>query len=135
MGKGLALKDCDSNNKPQGPALKSIVAYAGDEELWLQDYHRAWKFATENNQDSLRSLEPCDDNQRFDCGSLAKKWECRVNHQCEWADEDGVLPLGFAQEEEDDIEDFMAVQGELSQLQTKNKKWKKGADKGNCVPI
>jgi len=97
--------DCDSNLKPQGPAAKSMVRYAGDEELWLEDFHRAWKFATENNQPSLLNLvlKPVNDNPPFDCGKILCKWECRENHQCEWEDENGETPRGFAQEDGADI--------------------------------
>lgn len=76
--KGKPLNDCDSNATPQGPAFKSIMAFAADEEEWLKNFHLAWKFATENGnpnllfinqEERLESVLPVD-AEPFDCDNI-----------------------------------------------------------------
>lgn len=45
--------DCDDNIKPTGPAFKSVLGFAIDENVWLDAFHTAWKYATENNHEGL----------------------------------------------------------------------------------
>lgn len=86
--KGKPINDCDSQGTPQGPAFKSIMAFAADEEEWLKNFHMAWKFATENGnsnlvfineEERLETVVPVD-VEPFDCDSLNKKWECKKSY-------------------------------------------------------
>ena len=138
--KGVPLNDCDSQGTPQGPAFKSIMAFAADEEEWLKNFHLAWKFATENGHPNLtfidqearfESVLPVD-AEAFECESLSKKWECKKSYQCAWEDIEEPEVVN-----DEELDDEVLDEEEVEEAQTgkkmKGKKMKKAA--GNCVPL
>jgi hypothetical protein len=64
--------DCDSSAWPKGPAFPMVLAFAADENLWLESYAQAWKLATENGHMGLKTLNP-DDEEAYGCGSLRSR--------------------------------------------------------------
>lgn len=49
--------DCDSAAWPKGIFFPSTLRFAGNEELWIKNYLKAWKMATENGHLTLSSLD------------------------------------------------------------------------------
>jgi len=52
-----ALADCDSLNRPVGPAYNDVLDFASNEDEWLETYVAAWKMAQENGWTTLKPLE------------------------------------------------------------------------------
>lgn len=54
------LADCDSLNRPVGPAYNDVVDFASNEDEWLETYVAAWKMAQENGWTTLKPLVTAD---------------------------------------------------------------------------
>ena len=137
--KGVPLEDCDSQTTPQGPAFKSIMAFAANETEWLNNFHLAWKFATENGNPTLQFIDqearletviPVD-AQPFDCSVFTKQWPCNENHQCKFL-EDNPQPVDDETEALADAEDEELAEVAEGKEKKKKKKWQ---PKGKCVPV
>ena len=82
------FNNCDDPTRARGPAAKSLVVWAGQEDLWLEAYHLAWKLATENGWDSLSYMAGADGDDGanverfFDCGEV-RLGPCRDDYRCQ----------------------------------------------------
>jgi len=69
--------DCDSAAWPKGQSFPMVLAFAADENEWLESYAQAWKIATENGHLDLNSLNPdADTEELYDCGKLRTRRMC-----------------------------------------------------------
>jgi hypothetical protein len=49
--------DCGIPKQPAGPASKSILEFAADEDAWLEKFTEAWHIATSNGHNVLKSIK------------------------------------------------------------------------------
>jgi len=49
-----SLGDCDSSSWPKGKMFSNVLAFAADENLWLESFAQAWKITTENGHIDLQ---------------------------------------------------------------------------------
>jgi len=50
--------DCDSSGWPKGMFFNQVLAFAADEDLWLDQFHKAWLIGTENGFYDLTPIDP-----------------------------------------------------------------------------
>lgn len=63
----------------------NVLAFAANEQQWLESYQQAWKVATENGHLDLQSLLDEEDNEdEYECGKLRTKHICRTDDKCAW---------------------------------------------------
>jgi len=81
--------DCDSAAWPKGTYFNQVLAYAQNETLWLDNFHEAWKMATENGFKELDFLKNEDGEERDDVEPTEygchknRNWHmCRLDDKC-----------------------------------------------------
>lgn len=65
----------------------NVLAFAADENQWLESFAQAWKIATENGHMDLQSLvkEEGDEEDEFECGKLKTRKICETESEnCAW---------------------------------------------------
>ena len=61
------------------------MAFAANENQWLESYAQAWKIATENGHLNLQSLVDEDDEEdEYECGKLRTRKICQTDDMCAW---------------------------------------------------
>ena len=74
--------DCDSAAWPKGPAFLPVMAFAADENAWLESYAEAWQIATENGHLDLKSLSPdAAAGETYECGKLRSRSMCKKDDE------------------------------------------------------
>ena len=125
--------DCDFQGAPKGPAFKAIIAYAKDEQKWLDAYQMAWRFATENGHENLVPNEAGTELEPYDCGSHKNRWDCSRAYQCDWeANAAGGAALAQTPDEVE-VDDYEVADDSFAQTEA-GKSWRKQTD-GTCSQL
>lgn len=65
--------------------FSNVLAFAANEQQWLESFQQGWKVATENGHLDLQSLVPQeDDESEYECGKLRTKHICKTDDMCAW---------------------------------------------------
>lgn len=64
----------------------NVLAFAADENQWLESFAQAWKVATENGHIDLQQLvNERDEEEDYECGKLRTRHVCETEaDKCLW---------------------------------------------------